>query len=145
MAQKWRGQEASISITDNDSSTTLTVGILQDVEVAPSREVQQLRGAGSVKFQELAQTEVEVTISGELSAWDSNAFQLLADADGTGITDTSDVPTFKVEVTIEDTDGTTVTFTANTAYTEEVPISGGYDEFIGMDLEFIAKDIQVET
>lgn len=130
----WRGQEADISVKWSGSG--ISIGVLQDIEITTDRSVEQLRGSGSVKWQDLQQTEVEVSIAGEVMAWDYETYQELADADSTGITDDSETSVFEVIASLEDTDGNTYKVKLKDGYVEDVPASGSYDDWIGLDLEF---------
>ncbi len=139
----WRGQKADIKIEED--STELTVGILQEVEVSPSKEISELYGAGSIKRQDVQQTEFSVTVSGTLAAWDMATFESLVDYDSSNdeINDTSDVPTFTVTANVTDNSGTEYNLEVNDAYSEDVPISGSRDEWIELDMEFIGSDLSI--
>ncbi len=143
----WRGQKASISAEDNDSGSSITLGALTDIEVNLSKETAELYGSGSTKRLDVQQTEQQVMISGTLIGWDMDAFKSLIGYDSANdqIKDTSTVPTFTVTAQVEDTSGNTYDIEATDAYTEEVPISGGRDEWLSMELEFIASDLSVTS
>ena len=141
-ASIWRGQKADITI---EGDATLTVGILQDVEVSPSKETSELYGAGSIKRQDVQQTEFSVTVSGTLAAWDMESYKSLIDYDGTGeqITDTSDVPQFTVTTNVTNNSGTEYNIKVKDAYSEDIPFSGSRDEWLELDMEFIGSDITI--
>lgn len=142
----WRGQKADLEI-DDDSGTEVTVGVLQEIEISPSKEISTLYGAGSIKRQDVQQTELEVSVSGTLASWDMDAFKSLIDYDDTGdeINDTSTVQTFTVKAYVTDNSGNEEKIEVKDAYSEDVPISGSRDEWIELDMEFIGSDLSITT
>lgn len=144
MASIWRGKTATLSITDS-SDADVPVGQLQDVEVRKVDTTTELRASGSTKRQDVMRTETEIRVTGTVSAWDIGAFEILIDYDSTSdsLNDTYTPPLFTVEVTIDETGGTTSTITVSDVYFEEIPISGAQDEYINMDLDGTGKDITI--
>lgn len=140
-AQIWRGKEASIEIEQD--STTYPIGQLQDIEVERSGNVEVLRGAGSIKRQDEQETEVDINVSATVSAWDADSWKTLIDYDGSSkLNDSSDVNTFTIKGTFKATDDTTLTFDVTGVYFEDLPISGGQDEWIELELNGTGKDIE---
>jgi len=148
--KKWRGMDATLSVTDQDGTTDIPVGVLQEVEVTLTREVQQMRGTGSVKWQDLSQTEIQIETSGEVLSWDATAFDKLVDYDSTNdeITDSSDVPTFTLTAKIKTAASTSTneeskSLEVSDVYFEDMPVGSGKDDFIGLTLEGTGKDLKI--
>ena len=142
MAQIWRGKEASIELEQDGS--TYPIGQLQDVEVERSGNVETLLGAGSKKIQDKQETELEINVSATVSAWDVDSWKQLIDYDSTNdnIKDTSEVNEFTIKGTFEATDGTTLNFDVIGVDFEDLPIAGGQDEWIEMELNGRGTDIE---
>ena len=141
--KKWRGQSATLEATNGDLPAD-PFGVLQDVTITPTREVQELRGAGDVRWQDLMKTSVGVEISGTVSAWDPETWDVLVEFDeAAGEFDSSpDVPTFSVTVGWEAADGSTKDITMEPAYMDPPPeIGGGRDEWVNMSLSITAKEV----
>lgn len=141
--KKWRGQSATLEATSSDLPSE-PFGVLQDVTVTPTREVQELRGAGDVRWQDVMKTSVGVEISGTVAAWDIETWDVLVEFDeAAGAFDSSpDVPTFSVTVGWEASDGSTKDITAEPAYMDPPPeIGGGRDEWVNMSLSITAKEV----
>jgi len=142
MADRWKGQTATLTITD-DSDSDVPIGVLQDVEISKESETAELYGSGSVKRQDVAQTEVSVTVSGTVAAWDIETWKSLIGYDDTNdeIEDTATLPTFQVdmEATATGTD-TADTIRVTNVYFESVPISGSYDDYLELDLDGTGDD-----
>lgn len=137
----WRGQEAVVTLKSD--GTEKTVGIIQDVEISPSRTIEQLRGAGSREFQDLQQTEFEVDVSSEVLKWSTAAYESLIDYDDANdkISDSSDVPTFSIIGDFKNTDGDEYSLTVESVYFEDLPLSGDPDSWVGLDLDGIGKNL----
>jgi len=147
MSKKWRGQTAIVEATDSGGST-LPIGLLQDIEIAVPREVQQLRGSGDdISFQDVFASEVEVTLSGEIMEWDTDFWYELIGFDEAGgeLDTTPEVPTLDVTTSIEATDGTEQQILLPGAYDDEGTISGARDEWIGIPLELVAPTMKDPT
>ena len=144
MTKTLRGQTATIEITD-EGSTDIPVGILDNPEIeAPDQTVEELRGAGSTEWKDIMKTETAVPISGEVSAFDLDAWDTLVDYDDAAgkLDDSADVATFTVTFTFEAADGSTKEITAGPAYVDgSIPLGGSREEWIGMDLNLRAKTI----
>lgn len=140
--KKFRGQSATLAVYQSDG-TQVPLGILDDPEVsAPNAEVSELRGAGSTEWQDLQKTSTHVEVSGELMSYSIDAWDILIDYDSTnGLDDSAEVVTFEIVVTYEAADGSTKEITVDPCYTENIPIGGSRDEWIGMSLDFTGKTI----
>jgi hypothetical protein len=121
------------------------IGIIDDPEVAaPEQEVQELRGAGSTKWQDLQKTETAVTVSGTIAAWDIEAWDRMIDYDDQAgeLDDSADVATFTVTITYTSSDGATKEIPIENCYVDgSIPLGGSRDEWIGLDLEMRGQDI----
>lgn len=144
MPKKWRGQTATIEISGG-SLPTDPIGVIDDPEVAaPEQEVQELRGAGDTKWQDLQKTETAVAVTGTVMAWDIETWDRLIDYDDVAgeLDSTADVQTFTVTITYEAADTSTKEIPINECYIDgSVPLGGSREEWIGMDLSFRGKDI----
>jgi len=140
MAKQWRGQTAILTVKQD--TTDQPVGVLQDVEVSKESETSELYGSGSIKRQDVQQTEVSFSVSGTVSAWDMDTWETLIDYDTDGVADSPDIPKFTVslDVTAVSSD-TAETIQVDEVYFESVPISGSYDDYIELDLDGTGKDI----
>ena len=139
--KKFRGQSATLEMTDGDLPAD-PFGVLQDVTVTPTREIQELRGAGDVRWQDVMKTSVGVEISGTVAAWDLEAWDTLVEFDGDGFDSSPDVPTYTATVGWESADGSTKDITCEPAYMDPPPeIGGGRDEWINMSLSMTAKEV----
>lgn len=144
MTKKLRGQTATIELKD-DGGTTIPVAILDNPEIeAPDQTVEELRGAGSTEWKDLMKTETAVPVSGEVSAFDLDAWDQLVDYDSTAgkLDDTAEVATFEVTFTFEAADGSTKSITVADAYVDgSIPLGGSREEWIGMDLSLRGRTI----
>lgn len=146
MTKKWRGQTATIDISGNGLATD-PIGVIDSPEVsAPEQEVGELRGAGSTEWQDLQKTSTSVTVSGEVAAWDLEAWDNIIDYDSVNgkLDDSADVATFTVTVTYEAADGSTKEIVVQDAYVDgSIPLGGSRDEWIGMSLELKGKTLSI--
>lgn len=143
MAKKWRGQLAVLEMSGG-SLPTDPFGVLQEVTVSPDQNVEELRGAGSTKWVDLQKTEIAFEISGSAMAWDMDTWDRAVDFDDAAseVDPGPDVPTFSATVTLEAADGSTKEITFGDCYFDPPPeLSGGSDEWIGMDISLRAQDI----
>lgn len=139
---KWRGQVADIEIEQDD--TQLTIGIIDDPEIAVVDEVSKLRGAGPTTWQDLMRTSREVEVSGTVMDWDLDTWKSLVGYDEAedALEKDADVPTWTTTVIYEDADGNEAVFPVVECHTENLPLGGSRDEWIGMDLDFTGKTIE---
>jgi hypothetical protein len=142
MTEKFRGQIADIEV--DDGGTDVPVGIIDDPEVTVSKNIEQLRGAGSVTWEDLMQTEVEVSVSGTIMQWDLDTWKTLVGYDEVAdkLDDTADVPTVDVTVIYEDTSGDTAEFEVTEAFSEDLTIGGSREEWIGLELDVTGKTVK---
>jgi hypothetical protein len=145
MPQKtWRGQTATIEITGN-SMPSEPIGVIDNPEVAaPEQEVQELRGAGSTEFQDLQKTETSVSVSGDVAAWDIEAWDRIIDYDEVAgkLDDSAEVATFTVTVTYNAADGSTKEIPVVDAYVDgSIPLGGSREEWIGMSLSLVGRTL----
>jgi len=142
--KKFRGQAAIMEISGNNLANE-AIGIIDEPEVAaPEQTVQELRGAGSTKRQDVQKTETSVTVSGEVAAFDLEAWDRLIDYDeaASKLDDSAEVALFKVTVIYEAADGSTKEIPVLECYVDgSVPLGGSREEWIGMSLELVGADI----
>lgn len=140
--KKFRGQSATVSVKHNGEK--IPMGILDDPEVsAPNAEISELRGAGSTEWQDLQKTATHVEVSGELMSYSIDAWETLIDYDETAgkLDDSAEVRLFEVIVDYEAADGSTKEIPVVDCYTENVPLGGSRDEWIGMSLDFTGRTL----
>jgi hypothetical protein len=143
MPKKWRGQSATLEMTGN-SLPADPFGTLQDVTVSPTHEVSELRGAGDVRWVDIMRTSVGIDISGTVASWDMDTWDILVDYDEAagGFSPDADVPTFTTTVELTAADTSTKEITANPGYMDPPPeLSGGREDWIGMDLSIRCKEV----
>lgn len=143
MTKTWRGQTATLEVTDTDLADP-AVGVLQEVTITPTQEVQELRGAGDVRWQDIMRTSVGIEVSGTVAAWAIDTWDVLVDYDEAagGLSPDADLPTFTVTVGWESKDGSTKDITAEPGYMDPPPeIGGSRDEWVNMNLSITCKEI----
>ena len=143
MTEKWRGQVATLEIFD-DTDTQVPFGIIDEPEITVTKNIEQLRGAGPITWQDLQQTSVEVTVTGTVMEWDLDLWKTLVGYDEATdqIRTDADVPTWTTTITYTNGNGETAAFPVQECYAEDLPLGGGREEWIGMDLDFTGKTIQ---
>lgn len=143
---KWRGSEAVVTISDSD----VDVGILQEVEIAVEKEIQELYGAGSTERQDVQQTEQTVAVSAEFMSWTMDGFETLIGTSETNDTnqeleDTSDVPVVDVVGEFKEVEeGTKHTITVKDVYFDSLPLSGARDDWVSMDIDGVGRQLEIE-
>jgi len=139
--QKFRGQEATISVTKD--GTSIPVGILDDPELEPQKDISYLEGSGEITFRDLEQTSLRVNVSGEIAAWDLDTWKAFVGYDEAldQIRTDSEVPTWETEITYVDNNGDEAVFTVTECHTENLPLGGARDDWIGMSLDFTGKNV----
>lgn len=141
--KKWRGQSTILEMSGG-SLPTDPFGVLQDVTLSPTQDVQELRGAGDVRWVDIMRTSVGIEITGTVAEWDPATWDELVDFDSgsSGFDSSADVPTFTTTTTLEASDGSTKEITANPGYMDPPPeIGGSREEWISMDLSITAKEV----
>lgn len=142
--KKLRGQTAAITVEDADTSTEIVVGTLDNPFVSVPREVQELRGAGDVRWVDIQETEKAVSIGGEVTSFELDAWDQLVDWDDVAgeLDSSADVKTFNITIMADASDGSTKEITAGPAYRDtDLELGGSREEWWGMSLEFRARDI----
>lgn len=142
MTEVWRGQVADIEV--DDGGTTVPIGIIDEPELTVTSNVEQLRGAGPVTWQDLQRTELQVNVTGTVAEWDLDTWKTMVGYDEAQdqLLTGADVPTWTTTVIYEDTSGDTATFPVQECYTEDVSVGGSREEWIGMDLDFTGRTIE---
>jgi len=142
MTLKFRGQTADIEV--NDGGTSVPVGIIDEPEVTVTSSVEQLRGAGPVTWQDLQRTSLEVSVSGTVMEWDLDTWKTFVGYDDAAdqLQTGADVPTWETTVIYEESGGDTAVFPVKECYSEDVPVGGSREEWIGIDLDFTGKTIE---
>ena len=141
----WRGQTADIEIERN--GTAQTVGIVDNVEITPEKDVQQLRGAssdGTITWQDLQQTSLEVSVSGDIMEWDLDTWKAIVGYDEAvdELRSDAEVPTFSITVLYQNAEGNTAAFPIPEAFDESLPLGGSREEWIGMSLDATGRTIE---
>lgn len=146
MSKTWRGQESVIEIEDTNGNP-VPIGIIDDPSVsAPEHRVEELRGGGSTEFQDLQKTETAPTASGTVSEFAIEAWDDLVDYDSTNnkLDDTAEVKQFDVTTIFEAADGSTKDIVLKDAYVDGgIEIGGSREDFIGLDLTFVGRTIEI--
>lgn len=142
MTETFRGQVADIEIEKDGN--TIPIGIIDEPEVTVSKNVEQLRGAGPITWQDLQQTELQVEVSGTVAEWDLDTWKAFVGYDETTdqLMTGADVPTWTTTVIFEDSNGDEAAFPVQECYTEDTTVGGSREEWIGMDLDFTGRTIE---
>lgn len=141
--KKLRGQTATIDL-ETDSGSEIVVGTLDNPFVAVPQEVQELRGAGDVRWQDLQKTEQAVTAGGDVTSFDLDAWDRLVGWDEAAgeLSQTADVETFNVTIMAEAADGSTKEIKAGPGYrNNDLELGGSREEWWGMTLELRCREI----
>jgi len=150
---KLRGQTATITVdkndgTDSTDATEIVVGTLDNPFVSVPQEVQELRGTGSVKWQDLQKTEQAVLIGGDITSFDLDAWDELIGIDDVSgnLTDSPEVEVFNAIIKAEAADGKTKEIKAGPGYrNNDLELGGSREEWLGMTLELRCNDIKSIT
>jgi len=142
MTQKFRGQVADIEV--DDGGTTVPVGILDDPELTVTKNIEPLRGAGPITWQDLQQTEMQVEVSGTIAEWDLDTWTTFVGYDdlNDALRDDAEVPTWTTTIIYEDSEGDEAVFPVQECFTEDLPLSASREDWISMDLSFTGRTIQ---
>jgi len=97
----FRGQTATLQIDG------ITVGVLQNAELNPTKETEELTGQ-SIKREDIMQTEFRVVITAEYGSFNIDGLKSLLGYDETNdeIEDTPEIPQFTVTGNFQSVDGT---------------------------------------
>lgn len=98
---KFRGQTATLEING------VTVGVLQDAELNPSKETEELTGQ-SIKREDIMQTSFRVGVSATYASFDLQGLKDILGYDDTNneIEDTAEIPSFTVTGSFTSNDST---------------------------------------
>lgn len=142
------GDSMTLSTTETEGGTAITIAKLQNVEIIPTFNVfQRLYSADSVKMASQKQGEFRVQVNVGYSEWDVELAQQWLGGSGassTGLTDTSDPQKFTMVGEIAPADGTATNTSAKvTGVTfEQLPLfSANRSEFVEWNLEGVGEDI----
>ena len=143
MSEKWRGQVATLEIFD-DTDTQVPFGIIDEPEITVTKNIEQLRGAGPITWQDLQQTSLEIGVTGTVMEWDLDLWKELVGYDEATdqIIETAEVPTWTTTVIFENTNDETAVFPVQNCFTEDVTVGGSREEWIGMDFDFTGQTVQ---
>lgn len=133
----FRGQTAQIQIGG------ITVGVLQDAEINPSKNVEELRGQ-SIKRADAQQTELNVAVSATHASFNLQALKDILGYDETNdeIEDTPEVPTFTVTGTFTSTDGSEdFDMAVQNVYFDDLNLSWDPDSHVTKDVSGTGDDI----
>lgn len=145
--KKWQGQRTDLSMSGG-SLPTDPFGVLQNTTAAPTRNVEELRGAGDTEWVDLMETDTAFEISGEAMSWDPETWDRAIgwDEATSEVDNSADVATFTATVTFESSDGSTKVIEFGECYFDPPPeIGGARDEWAGMTIELRAKTINSIT
>lgn len=141
---KLRGQTAVITV-EEDGGTEIAVGTLDNPFVSVPQEVQELRGTGDVRWVDLQKTEQAVTIGGDVSSFDLDAWDRLVGFDeaASELPGDATVETFNITIMADAAaDGTSKEIKAGPGYRDnDLELGGARDEWWGMTIELRCQDI----
>lgn len=131
----------TLSIEEDDGSTSIPVAGLQSVSLMLSAEHIELFTADSIEREAVKKRELSIPVEIEYAKWDEAFGQWWmaggASSTATSVTDTSDVTTFSINTAnVTSADGSTeLQVTVDEIYFEELPI------FESQEGEFISQSI----
>jgi len=133
----FRGQTAELTIDG------VTVGVLQDAEINPNKETEELTGQ-SIKREDIMQTSFRVGVSASYASFDLDALKSILGYDDTGdtIEDTPDIPNFTVTGNFVSTDGSQdFDLDAENVVFDDLTLSWDGDTHVTKDLTGQGDDI----
>lgn len=139
----YRGQTATVSIETEDN-TSVVVGVLQDFEVSPQFDDEELMGQ-SIKIVDRQRTRVGINISASFGAFDlAGIKEIIGYDDEAGqIKDSPQPPKFTVSIDAESVDGNeTISGDVTEVVFDELGLSWSNDDHITEDLTGEGKDIK---
>ena len=133
----FRGQESVIEIDGEP------LGIIDDPEVSVTKNIEEGRGAGPTTWFDLQQTEVAVEVSGQVIEWDLDLWKDLVGYDELAdeLRDDAEVPTVDATVIYSDTNGDDAVLPVKECYSENTPVGGAREEWIGINLDLRGRTI----
>jgi len=143
MTEKWQGQVADLEVEDS-GGTEIPFGVIDEPEITVNSNVEELRGAGPVTWQDLMRTELSVDVTGTVMEWDLDLWKELVGYDEAQdqLQTGESVPTWTTNVIFTNNAGDTAEFPVVECYSESVTVGGSREEWIGMDFEFTGKTIE---
>jgi hypothetical protein len=134
---RFRGQTATLTIDG------VTVGVLQDAELNPTKETEELTGQ-SIKREDIMQTQFRVGVSATYASFDLAGLKDVLGYDDTNdqIEDTPEIPSFTVTGTFTSIDGTEdFDLDAENVVFEDLTLSWDGDTHVTKGLEGEGDDI----
>ena len=141
---KLRGQTAVITVEDADTNTEIPVGTLDNPFVAVPQDVQELRGSGDTRWIDLQKTEEAVSIGGDVSTFELDAWDRMVGWDEAAeeLSGTAEVETFNITLLVEGPNGVSKEIKAGPGYRDnDLELGGSREEWWGMSIELRARDI----
>lgn len=141
---KLRGQTAAITVEDADTNTEIVVGTLDNPFVSVPQDVQELRGTGDTRWVDVQRTEEAVTIGGDVTSFDIDAWDRLIGYDeAAGELSGSEQPElFNVTIIATGPDGEEKEIKAGPGYRDnDLELGGSREEWFGMTIELRCRDI----
>lgn len=141
---KLRGQTAVITVEDAETDTELGVGTLDNPFVSVPQDVQELRGTGDVRWVDIQKTEQAVTIGGDVSSFELDAWDRMVGWDEASeeLSGSAEVETFNITILAEGPDGASKEIKAGPGYRDnDLELGGSREEWWGMSIELRARDI----
>lgn len=141
---KLRGQTAVITVEDADTQTEIPVGTLDNPFVGVPQDVQELRGTGDVRWIDLQKTEQAVTIGGDVSTFELDAWDRMVGWDEAAgeLSTTADVETFNITIMADGPDGASKEIKAGPGYRDnDLELGSSREEWWGMSIELRAREI----
>ena len=143
MSEILKGQTAAIEL-ETDAGFEIVVGTLDNPFVSVPHDVQELRGTGDVRWVDLQKTEQAVTIGGDVSSFDADAWDRLVGYDEVAeeLGGSAEVATFNCTIMADGKDGFTKEIKAGPGYRDnDLELGGSREEWWGMSIELRCRDI----
>lgn len=146
-AKTYYGNDMTLTVK-TESGTSITVGVLKNVEIVDAVEQDDLYGANSIKRQATKQREFKVNVSVGYAKYDVALIQQWQGGSGassTGVVDTSDPALFEITGEVTPTDGgTNLKGVVEEVRFPEMPVfSASEGEYVEWSGEGVGKDVTV--
>jgi hypothetical protein len=141
---KLRGQTAVITVEDADTNTEIPVGTLDNPFIGVPQDVQELRGTGDVRWVDLQKTEQAVSIGGDISSMEKDAWDRMVGWDEAAgeLSTTEEVEQFNITLLVETSDGGSKEIKAGPGYRDnDLELGSSREEWWGMSIELRAREI----
>lgn len=141
--KKLRGQTAALEL-EQTGGTEIVVGTLDNPFVAVPQDVQELRGAGDVRWVDIQKTEQAVTIGGDIATMELEAWDKLVGWDEAAgeLSGDAEVETFNITIIANAADGSTKEIKAGPGYrNNDLELGASREDWWGMSLELRCQDI----